>query len=136
MKKIIFIFVLISLSFGLTGCWKKEEARPEYLGVEETGNVIIAENGQDVIVTPGDVLNLTLEGEVDSGKQWSVSKPTSGNQIMLIEHKNTDLDNKEGKFKSEWSLKVEETGNFEVEFSYGEPGKEAEQTFSVNIVSQ
>lgn len=142
MKKIFSILIIATLFFTLTACKKQpEEQKIDVSGVPKTGRIIdISEQtGQLVIVTPGDVLYLKLEGESNSGKQWSVSKPTAGDYLMLVSHSNiglTDPGVLEGKFKDEWSLKVEKTGDFDLEFIYGLPNQEPEKVFSVKIISQ
>jgi len=150
MKKLIFIFTVGFLVFSLSGCGcskKNGDALPadtwnyEAYGVKETGLVIdITEmNQQSATTTPGDVLYLKLTGEAGSKKQWSVVSPTSGDYIMLKDHKVNGLgstDAEDGQFTDEWWLKIENQGEFEIKFNYGAAGKEAEDSFSFIVVSQ
>ena len=148
MKKILLLFVILSLFFSLSACFKKagsdlskDSKDTEIDGVSETGLVLdISEmNDKTATVTPGDVLYFKLEGEADSGKQWSVVGPTSGDYLMLKDHKVVGLNNPEiegGKFTDEWWLKIEDTGIFDLEFEYGLPNQEAEEFFSFKVISQ
>lgn len=110
-------------------------------GAPETGVVldITEKNGQSSTAKPGDILYLKLTGEAASGKQWAVVSPTSSDYIMLKGHKLiglTDSKAPDGQFTDEWWLKVEKTGNFELQFDYGVLGKKAEKSFQFSVVSQ
>ena len=145
MKKISLLFITLLLAFSLSACFKKDKIdlaqEVEISGVPETGRVldITQMNDKTATVTPGDVLYFKLEGEADSGKQWNVIGPTSGNYLMLKDHKVVGLNNPDiesGKFTDEWWLKIEDTGIFDLEFEYGLPDQEAEEFFNFKVVSQ
>ena len=91
MKKFLPLLIILFLAFSLSACRKNTETerQREIFGVPETGTVldITEKNGQTLTVTPGDILYLKLRGESKSGKQWSVISPTSGNFLMLKDHK-------------------------------------------------
>lgn len=130
MKKSLLFLITLTLVFSLAGCFKKqvvEEVIPEVEGVPETGRVldISDKTGQTATVTPGDVLYLKLSAGEEELKQWSVTAPTSGNYLLLTDHKG-----------EEWWLKIEETGAFDLEFDFGDPGEEADDTFSLHVVSE
>lgn len=143
MKKILLLLVIFSLAFSLAACRQSAEDKlqQEIYGVKETGNVIDIsdKNGQTITTTPGDVLYLKLTGEAESNNQWNVVAPVAGNFLMLKDHKVTGLIDKkvlEGKFTDEWWLKIENKGTFEIQFNYGEVGKDAENSFKLQVVSQ
>jgi len=145
MKKSLLVISILLVAVIFAGCSKADKGNDSEVvdtsiyGVPETGTVIdITERNTLVATTtPGDVLYLKLLGESSSGKQWTVSAPTSGNSIMLQDHKITGLgDEVGGEFTDEWWLKVEEIGEFSLQFDYGELGQEVEDTFELKIISQ
>lgn len=143
MKKILSIFIILFLAFSLSACRKNTEAewQKEIYGVPETGTVldITEKNDQTIIVMPGDILYLKLKGESDSGKQWSVTSPTTGNFLMLKDHKTIGLNDPQilgGEFTDEWWLKIESKGEFYLQFDYGVVAKEAEKSFKLKVISQ
>jgi len=145
-KKNTYLLLIVTffLFFSLTACKNKEKAvdpELEIKGVPETGTIIDIsdKNSQSVTATPGDVLYLKLTGEADSGKQWSVSEPTSGNFLMLKDHKLVGMNDPnilEGQFSDEWWLKIEEKGTFKLKYIYGVVNQEVEKTFELEINSQ
>lgn len=150
MKKLFSFLIILSLVFVLSACFgsnsnkeknQQKETNLEIYGVPETGRVLdITEiNGQTATVTPGDILHLKLIGEANSGRQWSVISPTAGDYLMLKDHQVIGLDNSEilgGKFTDEWWLKVEKTGEFELQFDYSAVNKEPEDSFKFKVISQ
>jgi len=143
MKKILLIFTIFLLTFSLSACFfskdKPDEIAEVIDGVPETGRVLdISEmNDQTATVTPGDVLYFKLTGEADSGYQWSVTGPTSGDYLMLKDHKVVGLTDPEaGTFTDEWWLKIEEPGIFDLQFEYGLPSQEPEEFFRFKVISQ
>lgn len=148
MKKFLFIFIIFFLAISLSACFNKGksaeleaeiQAEIEARGVPETGRVLdISEmNDQTATVTPGDVLYFKLTGEADSGYQWSVTGPTSGDYLMLKDHKVVGLNDPEsGTFTDEWWLKIEEPGDFDLQFEYGLPGKDPEEFFRFKVISE
>lgn len=147
MKKAFFSLLILLLVFSLHGCGcSKQDVEVdawdyEAYGVKESGKVIdITElNGQATTTAIGDVLYLKLIGEADSKKQWNVISPTSGDYIMLKDHKVKDLANPEaegGQFTDEWWLKIENQGEFKIKFNYGILGEEIERSFSLEIIGQ
>lgn len=144
MRKFLISLTILSLAFGLSACGQKTEELDfdlEMFGVPETGRVLDIgdKSGQRSTTTPGDVLYLKLTGEADSGKQWAVTSPTSGDYLILKDHKVTGLNDPEvsnGQFIDEWWLKIESTGIFDLQFDYGVIGQVAEQTFKLEVISQ
>lgn len=141
-KRFSFVILVLALAIVVVGCKKKvveeEIIDPRIFGVPETGVVIDAtdRNGGSATTTPGDIIYIKLTGEALSGKQWSVAAPTSGSQLMLFDHQVVDLLNEEAEeFTDEWWLKIEETGEFLIKFTYGQPGIQPEDSFELNIIS-
>ena len=124
-KKISFFITVFILASTLSACKKSTPVPIEQVninpGVVETGNIIDAsgKNSQTINVVPGDLIYLKLMGEAKSGKQWTVISPAQGDSLSLKEQKVIGLDDKEilaGKFSSEWWLKVETKGEFDLQF--------------------
>jgi len=145
MEKSLLVISILLVAVIFAGCSKADKGNDSEVvdtsiyGVPETGTMIdITERNTLVATTtPGDVLYLKLLGESSSGKQWTVSAPTSGNSIMLQDHQITGLGDEAGQeFTDEWWLKVEEIGEFSLQFDYGELGQEVEDTFELKIISQ
>ncbi|MBI3290831.1 protease inhibitor I42 family protein [Candidatus Falkowbacteria bacterium] len=144
LKKILPVVLILFLALTISACKKKPSGPTEeeviFDGVRETGLVldISEKSGQSATTTPGDVLYIKLTGEAGSGNQWTVIAPTTGSFLMLKDHKATGLtDEAEGAiFTDEWWLKIEETGNFEIGFSYGVPGEEPLDFFNFNVISR
>jgi len=144
-KKTFLILAIFVLAVFISACQKSAPAPIEQTnvnrGVPETGNVIdVSEkSGETFNVVPGDVVYLKLVGQSKSGKQWTVVSPTQGDYLSLKEQKVTGLDDKEilaGKTNFEWWLKIENKGEFDLQFDYAKPGKKAEQTFKIKVISQ
>ena len=144
-KKISFFITVFILASTLSACKKSTPVPIEQVninpGVVETGNIIDAsgKNSQTINVVPGDLIYLKLMGEAKSGKQWTVISPAQGDSLSLKEQKVIGLDDKEilaGKFSSEWWLKVETKGEFDLQFDYGKLTKKAEQIFKIKVISQ
>ena len=145
MRKIIFSIIVLSLAFSLTACRKNNAVTEDLLinisGAPETGVVLDVSDktGQTVTVSPGDVLYLKLTGEADSGKQWVVVSPTTGDYVMLKDHKVVGINDPkilEGQFTDEWWIKIEDTGTFTLQFNYGVMGKAVEDSFKLEIISE
>lgn len=141
MKRFSFVILVLTLAIVVVGCNKKEveEVDVRIFGVAETGLVIDVtdRNGGQATTTPGDVIYIKLTGEADSGKQWFVTAPTSGSNIMLKDHVVTGLVDAElEEFTDEWSIKVEEKGEFSLKFAYGATPEEPEDTFEIKVISQ
>lgn len=143
-KKLSLGILVLTLTLLIAGCSKAKvtdtlENDIAVYGVPETGVEldITEKNTLVATTTPGDVLYLKLLGEAASGKQWTVAAPTSGQQIMLKDHKIVGLGDEELEiFTDEWWLKIEETGEFSLQFDYGKPGQKVEDTFILKIISQ
>ncbi|HLC89494.1 MAG TPA: protease inhibitor I42 family protein [Patescibacteria group bacterium] len=144
-KKIFLILSIFILVIFISACQKSALAPIAEtnlnLSVAETGTVIdVSEkSGETFNVVPGDVVYLKLVGQSKSGKQWTVVSPTQGDYLSLKEQKVTGLDDKEilaGKTNFEWWLKIENKGEFDLQFDYAKPGKKAEQTFKIKVISQ
>lgn len=144
MKKSLVVISILLVAVIFAGCTKASPAEPAedttaIYGIPATGMVIDVTERNTLVATttPGDVLYLKLLGESSSGKQWTVSTPTSGNSIMLQDHRITGLGDEVGQeFTDEWWLKIEEIGEFSLQFDYGELGQEVEDTFELKIISQ
>jgi len=145
MKKIFLSLTILFLVFSLSACFKKEAeevvSTPKVEGTVETGLVldVTEKNDQTVETTPGDVLYLKLVGEANSNRQWTVTSPTSGDFLLLKDHQVIGLTDPEvlgGQFTDEWWLKIENKGEFDLQFSYGEPNKKAEKIFKAKVISQ
>jgi len=144
-KKISFLIAVFVLVIILSACQKSAPAPIEETNINssvaETGKIIdVSEkNGETFNVVPGDVIYLKLIGEAKSGKQWTVISPTQGDYLSLKEQKVTGLDDKEilaGKTNFEWWLKIENKGEFDLQFDYGKLTKKAEQIFKIKVISQ
>ncbi|MDX9892922.1 MAG: hypothetical protein RB292_00720 [Patescibacteria group bacterium] len=138
MKQVILILVL---GLMLAGCGKPAAQTLEVpvSGVPETGLVldVSSQTGQTATVTPGDVLYLKLISSVDSPKQWMATSPTSGDYLILKDHKTAGLAEESAKeIINEWWFKVAKVGNFNLGFIYGEFGKTPDQVFDLTVVSQ
>src|SRR3989338_3335006 len=101
-NKIVLASLILLAGLAVTGCKKAEPVDTgldQGSGVPETGLVIDIsdKNGSSATTTPGDVLYIKLTGAPDYGKQWNVAAPTSGDWIMLKDHKVVDLNNQEAK---------------------------------------
>ena len=148
MKKItkssVLSLVLLLLIVSLAGCWRSKAETSlvgdEAAAIGQTYDVT-DKNGEAVTVEPGDVLYLKLEGESQSGWQWSVVSPTSGEFFVLQDHQTVGLDDPDvldGKFTDEWWIKVQESGESNLQFDYGVPGKadEPQDSFGLKVISQ
>lgn len=143
MKKVLISLIVLSLTFSLTACFKKQVDESEVAidGVPETGRVLDISDkiGQTATVTPGDILYLKLTGESDSDKEWSVVAPTTGDYLKLKDHKViglTDPKILDGQFTNEWWLKIEAEGIFDMQFDYGVAGQKVEDSFEIKIISE
>ncbi|MFA5022018.1 MAG: protease inhibitor I42 family protein, partial [Patescibacteria group bacterium] len=110
-------------------------------GRAETGTVIdiTSLNGQTVNAKLGDVIYIKLTGQANKGYQWSIASPTAADYLMLKDHKNSGLNDPnaaEGKFTDEWWLKVQNPGEFDLQFDYGQTKKPTTQTFKIKIITQ
>ena len=142
MRKLSLVILALAVGLTLAGC-KKANPADEYdvvaLGIKPTGVTldISDKNGSSVTAAPGDVLYLKLVSPAVATKQWTVVAPTSGQPLMLQERKVADRQNEQAtEFVDEWWLKIEQTGNFPLQFDYGQAGKKAENSFAVGIISQ
>ena len=143
MKFKLYSLIALLLIVGVaTGCFRKTTtADTAPVGVVETGTIIdvTEKNGQTIAAVPGDVMYVKLTGEAASGKQWSVIKPITGSALELKDHKIVGLVDPavlNGRFTDEWWLKILESGLIEVQFNYGESGKESETSFAITVNSQ
>jgi hypothetical protein len=144
LKKIFLFFFCFGLLIGLAGCQKDNSKSlksniPQE--VFETGRVldISEKNDQAVQVVPGDVLYLNLSGEAESKKQWTVVSPTTGDHLLLKDQQVVGLNDKDilaGRFTVQYWFKILKTGEFNLQFDYGQPGKQVEKNFKVQVVSQ
>lgn len=144
-KKILIIFIAMFLVVSLSACFKKTEFETEdqliIEGAAETGRIIdiTGQNNQSAVAAPGDIIYVKLTGEADSGKQWNIVSPTSGDFLMLKDHKIVGLSDSEilnEEFTDEWWFKVEKTGTFNLQFDYALFGKDPEHFFKFEVISR
>lgn len=135
--------LILVVSLSVLGCWRKKPDNTLNQETEKIGQTydVSDKSGQEITVAPNDILYLKLEGESKSGFHWQVASPTSGNFLVLRDHKLVGLDDPEvlsGKFTDEWWLKVQETGEANLQLDYVVPGKskEPKNSFKLKIISQ
>lgn len=139
MKKFLLTTLLFAVFLSLVACQKKTpQLEPVETSVPETGKVldISEKNGQEINVTPGDVLYLKLTGEGGSGDQWLTISPTSGDYLSLKDHQVEGLNEPDTTSTSQWWLKIEQVCDFYLQFDYGKIGEEPEDNFRIRVISQ
>lgn len=136
------VLVLIIATLFVGGCTRSTAVTEEQQSIVtdplENKTIIDVSNNQDVTVSTGEVIHVTLNGEYDSNKQWSIVSPTNTDNITLIDHKKRDevALGGENKYADEWWFSVNAKGQFDLKFEYAEAGKEPEETFTASITAQ
>lgn len=135
--------LLIGLAIGIVQSFMDRDPQEEKIilleDFPETGTVldISDQNGGSALLVPGDIIYVKLVGEAASGKQWTAVIPTTKESLVLMDHKLTDLNNEEVDFfTDEWWIKVVEPDVFTLQYNYGLPFEDVEQTFTFDITIQ
>jgi predicted secreted protein len=146
MKKIIFACLALSLALSLAGCGGKPatvdtnaNANINISEVPETGRIIDASalNGQTVTTTPGDIIDIKLTGDNGKQYQWNFSSIDAADYVSLKNHEVSNANQPAGsKFVSDWQLKIQKTGSFNLQFDYSRMSKKPEKSFKLQVVSQ
>lgn len=135
-KKLLTLFVLSFLVFGLAACKNKSTEQKEVV-TPETGNVVDVsdKNTQEVTVTPGDVLYLKLIGK-EQGMQWMAASPTSSDCITLKNQTVEGLNQPKTDAVFQWWIKIEKTCTFNLQFDYSKIKEAPATSFKVKVISQ
>lgn len=144
MKKKLFLFSILLLSIVLVGCSvlkpAEKEGKEKVTTVPETGTIVNAtdKDGQEILVVPGDVVELNLTGTESSEFIWTIISPTSEDCISLKEHKNTGTEEGSLIVTSDWKFKVEKFCSVDLSLNYIDfkDIENPKDTFSVKIISQ
>lgn len=130
------ISIFLAVVILLTGCGKAPVSTPiTDQGVKETGVVIDVSDkiGQTVSAQLGDIVYFKLTGEGGSGRQWSVTAPTSSPCVVLKDQHVDRLVEPHATSTFEYWLLVEQACPFTVSLEYGKLKQKSVRTFSVQV---